>query len=98
MSASRDLETGPTAHHLLFLGAPMVIGIAAVMSMSLVDAFFIGRLAADPLAGAFTDDGAVAGEVAAYPRIAILSLRRPANRADAVEPGWHGAVELLHSH
>ena len=50
LSTSRDLRSGSTAAHLLTLGGPMVVGIAAMMSMSLVDAFFIGRVGTDQLA------------------------------------------------
>ena len=50
MSTSRDLREGATAGHLFALGAPMIVGIAAVMSMSLVDAFFIGRIGTEQLA------------------------------------------------
>lgn len=48
--ASRDLTEGPVAGHLARLGLPMVIGVAAVLSVSLADAYFLGQLGTDELA------------------------------------------------
>ncbi|MDF1821530.1 MAG: MATE family efflux transporter [Alcanivoracaceae bacterium] len=50
MAGSRDLTRGPVRGHLVHLGAPMVVGIVAVLSISLVDAWFVGKLGLEPLA------------------------------------------------
>ena len=50
MAGSRDLTRGPVRGHLVHLGAPMVVGIIAVLSISLVDAWFVGKLGLEPLA------------------------------------------------
>lgn len=49
MSDSRDLTTGPVAGHLARLGTPMVLAILAILSVSLVDTYFIGQLGEAPL-------------------------------------------------
>jgi len=46
----KDLTSGSTHYLLWRLGAPMILGIAAVMSMSLVDAYFVGQVSAQQLA------------------------------------------------
>lgn len=46
----KDLTSGSTQALLFRLGGPMVLGIAAVMSMSLVDAYFVGQVGAAQLA------------------------------------------------
>ncbi|GGY45682.1 MATE family efflux transporter [Parvularcula lutaonensis] len=48
--ANRDLTEGPVAGHLARLGLPMVIGVAAVLSVSLADTFFLGKLGTEELA------------------------------------------------
>jgi putative MATE family efflux protein len=48
--ARSKLTEGPVLQHLLRLGIPMSIGIFAVMSASVVDMFYIGRLGTTPLA------------------------------------------------
>lgn len=50
MSDSSDLTTRSTRRQLFRLGAPMILGIAAAMSMSLVDAYFIGKIGTEQLA------------------------------------------------
>ena len=50
MAGSRDLTSGPVRGHLMHLGSPMVLGIIAVMSISLADAWFVGQLGLEPLA------------------------------------------------
>lgn len=50
MAGSRDLTSGPVRGHLMHLGAPMVLGIIAVMAISLADAWFVGQLGLEPLA------------------------------------------------
>jgi putative MATE family efflux protein len=47
--SNRDLTTGPVAGHLTRLGFPMVLGILAALSVSLVDTYFVGQLGEDPL-------------------------------------------------
>ena len=49
MADRRDLTDGPVRGHLLRLGAPMIVGIIGVLSISLADAFFLGRLGPGPL-------------------------------------------------
>jgi putative MATE family efflux protein len=46
----RDLTEGPVSLHLLRLGLPMVLGVAAVFSVSFADAYFLGQLGTDELA------------------------------------------------
>ena len=48
--ADRDLTAGPVRGHLARLGLPMVLGIVGVLSISLADAYFLGRLGTDELA------------------------------------------------
>ena len=48
--ADRDLTQGPVAGHLARLGLPMVLGIIGVLSISLADAYFLGRLGTGELA------------------------------------------------
>lgn len=48
--AKRDLTDGPTWRALAAVSAPMSIGIFAVLSVGLVDAFVLGRLGQAPLA------------------------------------------------
>lgn len=50
MAGSRDLTNGPVRGHLMHLGAPMVVGIIAVMAISLADAWFVAQLGLEPLA------------------------------------------------
>lgn len=45
-----DLTRGSVAVSLLRLAGPMLFGIAAVISIQLVDTYFVGRLGTDPLA------------------------------------------------
>ncbi len=44
LSTTRDLTTGPTWSNLLRLAGPMVLGIIAVISVSLVDTYYVGQL------------------------------------------------------
>jgi putative MATE family efflux protein len=46
----RDLTRGSVTGRLLGLAGPMMFGIAAVISVQLIDTFFVGRLGTDPLA------------------------------------------------
>lgn len=50
MADRRDLTDGPVAGHLTRLGAPMILGIVGVMSVSLVDTCYLGQLGTEPLA------------------------------------------------
>ena len=50
MSSSAALTEGSVPRHLVVQTLPMVLGIACLMGVGLLDAFFIGRLGADPLA------------------------------------------------
>lgn len=50
MSDSKNLTAGPVGANLLRLALPMVFGIVAVLSVSLVDTYFVGRLGTNPLA------------------------------------------------
>ncbi len=47
---TRDLTTGPVYRHLVYLGLPTVLAVAAIMSVSVVDTYFVGRLGEDELA------------------------------------------------
>lgn len=47
---SKDMTVGPIWKNLYDLSAPMVVGIFAVMSISLVDTYFVGKLGTNPLA------------------------------------------------
>ena len=48
--SGRDLSTGSVPGRLAGLAAPMTLGILAAMSVSLVDAYFLGRLGTQELA------------------------------------------------
>ncbi|UWQ22038.1 MATE family efflux transporter [Jannaschia sp. W003] len=48
--ATRDLNHGPVWRALLSVSGPMAFGIFAVISVGLVDAFFLGRVGPDALA------------------------------------------------
>ena len=50
MSHDAALVSGPIAGHLVRQTLPMILGIACIMGVGLLDAFFIGQLGADPLA------------------------------------------------
>jgi len=50
MNDQRDLTSGPVWLNLLRLAGPMLFGIAAVMSVQLVDTYFVGKLGTGPLA------------------------------------------------
>ena len=49
-ASDRDLTRGSVSRRLLGLAGPMMFGIAAVISVQLIDTFFVGRLGTDPLA------------------------------------------------
>lgn len=49
MSSSRNLTQGPVWRKLAGLALPMIMGIVAVLSVSLVDTYFVGKLGADEL-------------------------------------------------
>ena len=49
-TGTRDLNEGPVWRALLSVSGPMAFGIFAVISVGLVDAFFLGRVGADALA------------------------------------------------
>lgn len=49
-ASDRDLTNGPVSLKLFRLAGPMLFGIAAVISMQLVDTYFVGRLGTDALA------------------------------------------------
>ncbi|MEE4289725.1 MAG: MATE family efflux transporter [Erythrobacter sp.] len=44
------LTRGPVTRHLIEQTLPGIVGVAAIMSIGLVDAYFIGQLGSDPLA------------------------------------------------
>ncbi len=48
--ASAKLTSGPITGHLIGQTLPAIIGVAAIMSIGLVDAYFIGQLGSDALA------------------------------------------------
>ncbi len=50
MSATAKLTQGNIRGHLVTQTAPMVVGVAAIMSVGLIDAYFIGQLGARELA------------------------------------------------
>lgn len=45
-----DLSQGPTAGHLYRMSVPMVWGILAIMSMNIVDTYYVAQLGTDELA------------------------------------------------
>jgi putative MATE family efflux protein len=49
-SQSKDLTQGPVWKNLAKIAWPMVFGIVAVMSISIVDSYFVGQLGTKPLA------------------------------------------------
>lgn len=49
MADKRDLTTGPVWKKLAQLAGPMVFGIIAVISVSLVDTYYVGQLGTKPL-------------------------------------------------
>ena len=49
MADKRDLTSGPTWQKLIQLAGPMVFGIIAVISVSLVDTYYVGQLGTQPL-------------------------------------------------
>lgn len=50
MSDDAKLTRGPIRHHLIAQTAPMLLGIACLISVGIVDAYFVGQLGPDPLA------------------------------------------------
>ena len=50
MSETAKLTRGSIRGHLVTQTAPMVIGVAAIMSVGLIDAYFIGQLGSEELA------------------------------------------------
>ncbi|WP_379552218.1 MATE family efflux transporter [Qipengyuania sp. DGS5-3] len=50
MSENAKLASGGITGHLYSQTAPMIVGVAAMMSIGLVDAYFIGQLGSTPLA------------------------------------------------
>lgn len=50
MSENAKLTRGPIRGHLVTQTAPMIIGVAAMMSIGLIDAYFIGKLGSAQLA------------------------------------------------
>ena len=48
--AERDLTTGPVWRELAVIAGPMVFGLAAVLSVGLVDTFFVSKLGTQQLA------------------------------------------------
>lgn len=50
MSENAKLTRGPIRRQLVTQTLPMIIGVAAIMSIGLVDAYFIGQLGSDALA------------------------------------------------
>lgn len=49
-SESRDLTTGPIWRVLASIATPMVLGLLAVLSVNLVDTFYVGQVGKDQLA------------------------------------------------
>ncbi|MGB3722060.1 MAG: MATE family efflux transporter [Pacificimonas sp.] len=50
MSQDAKLTRGSIRHHLVAQTAPMLLGIASIMSVGIIDAYFVGQLGPDPLA------------------------------------------------
>ena len=50
MSENAKLTRGPIRGHLVTQTAPMIVGVAAMMSIGLIDAYFIGQLGSTELA------------------------------------------------
>jgi putative MATE family efflux protein len=50
MIIKNDLTKGPVGRNLLFLSAPMVLGIFSLMIFNFIDTFFVARLGTEPLA------------------------------------------------
>lgn len=50
MNEQAKLTRGSIPGHLVKQTVPMIIGVAAILSISLIDAYFIGQLGPDPLA------------------------------------------------
>ncbi len=50
MSEHAKLTRGPIRRHLIAQTAPMLLGIASIMSVGIIDAYFVGQLGPDPLA------------------------------------------------
>ncbi len=50
MSEDAKLTRGDIRGHLVAQTLPMIVGVAAIMSIGLVDSYFIGQLGSDPLA------------------------------------------------
>lgn len=50
MSQKAKLTRGPVAGHLVAQTAPLIIGVSAMMSIGIVDAYYVGRLGATELA------------------------------------------------
>lgn len=50
MSENAKLTRGPVSGHLVTQTAPMIIGVAAMMSIGLIDSYFIGQLGSAQLA------------------------------------------------
>lgn len=48
--AKRDLTKGSVTGHAMRMAVPMTIGIGAIISFSIADTYFIGKLGAQPLA------------------------------------------------
>ena len=49
MSDKRDLTAGPAWQNLMQLAGLMVFGIIAVISVSLIDTYYVGRLGTQEL-------------------------------------------------
>ena len=50
MSEDAKLTSGDIRRHLVTQTSPMIIGVAAIMSIGLIDSYFIGQLGSDELA------------------------------------------------
>ena len=50
MSDNAKLTAGPIRKHLIEQTAPMLLGIASIMSVGIIDAYFVGELGPEPLA------------------------------------------------
>ena len=50
MSQKAKLTRGSISGHLVRQTAPLIVGVTAIMSIGLVDAYFVGRLGATELA------------------------------------------------
>ena len=91
MGNRRDLTEGPVAAHLARLGGPMVLGILAVLSVSLVDAYFLGQLGTGQLLQGVSDQQLYAQLARGFSAGSAqdqLGLAAARERWNATRAGW----------